>query len=87
MSALSLFDITLKFSTFTMFIMFIDEELFVGFETNCSTLTGLWYGQEKLGYPALLIQLECCAINIYAADISWKVISLQLKGYTLTSSM
>jgi hypothetical protein len=33
-----------------------------------------------LGYPALLILLECFAINICAADISLKVISLQLKG-------
>jgi hypothetical protein len=31
--------------------MFTDE-LFLGFETICSTLTGLWYGQEKMGYPA-----------------------------------
>jgi hypothetical protein len=35
-----------------------------------------------LGYPALLILLECCTINICAADISQKVILLQLKGYT-----
>jgi hypothetical protein len=41
-------------------------------------------GQEKLGYPALLILLECYAINICAADISLKVISLQLKCYTTT---
>jgi hypothetical protein len=82
MSALNLFDITPKFSTFTMFVMFADEELFVGYKTICSTLTGLWYGQEKLGYPALLILLECCTINICASDISWKVILLQLKGYT-----
>jgi hypothetical protein len=26
--------------------------------TICSTLTGLWYGQEEVGYPALLILLE-----------------------------
>jgi hypothetical protein len=48
--------------------------------------TGLWYGQEELGslgYSALLILLECCTINICAADISQKVISLQLKGYAL----
>jgi hypothetical protein len=31
-----------------------------------------------------LILLECCTINIYAADISLKVIPLQLKGYTPT---
>jgi hypothetical protein len=37
-----------------------------------------------LGYPALLILLECYAINICATDISLKVISLQLKGYALT---
>jgi hypothetical protein len=45
--------------------------------------TGLWYGQEVLAYPALLIVLECCTINICAADISQKVISLQLKWYAL----
>jgi hypothetical protein len=49
-----------------------------------SIFTGLWYGQEKLGYPALLILLECYAINICATDISLKVISLQLKGHTST---
>jgi hypothetical protein len=58
-----------------MFVMFTDE-LFQAFET-CNTLTGLWYGQEELGYPVLLIQLECCTINICAAEISQKVISLQ----------
>jgi hypothetical protein len=57
--------------------MFADE-LFLSF----ATLTGLWYGQEKLGYPALLILLECRTRNICAADISWKVISLWLNGYT-----
>jgi hypothetical protein len=71
MSALNLFDITPKFSTFTMSVMFTDEELFVGFKIICSTLTRLWYGQETLGYPALLILLQCCAINICASDISW----------------
>jgi hypothetical protein len=40
--------------------------------------------QEKLGYSALLILLEWSTINICAADIFWKVISLQLKGYTST---
>jgi hypothetical protein len=80
MSALNLFNITLKFRTYTMFVMFTDQ-LFIGFEAICSTLTGLWYGQEKMGYSALLIMLECCTIDIRAADISWKVISLQLKGY------
>jgi hypothetical protein len=58
--------------------------LFLGFETICSNFTGLWYGQEQVGYPALLIRLESCNINICAADISQKVISLQLKEYTLT---
>jgi hypothetical protein len=37
-----------------------------------------------LGYPAVLILLECYALNICAADISLKVISLQLNGYTST---
>jgi hypothetical protein len=74
---------TPKFSTCTMFVMFIGE-LFLGFETIYSTLTGLWYGQEKLGYPSLLILLECCTIDICGADISWNAISLQLKGYTST---
>jgi hypothetical protein len=63
-----------------MFVMFTDE--FRDFETICSALTGQWYGQEKLEYPALLIPIECCTINICATDISWKVISLQLKEYT-----
>jgi hypothetical protein len=52
-----------------MFVMFTDE-LFQGFETIYNTFTGLWYGQEKLGYPALLILLECCTINFCAADFS-----------------
>jgi hypothetical protein len=64
-----------------MFVMFTDE-LFLGFETVC--FTGLWYGQDELGYPALLILLECCTVNFCATVISQKVISLQLKGYTLT---
>jgi hypothetical protein len=66
-----------------MFVLFTDE-LFLGFETICSNFTGLWYGQEQLGYPAQLIVIESCSINICAADISQKVVSLQLKGYTLT---
>jgi hypothetical protein len=66
-----------------MFVMFTDE-LFLGFEAICSNFTGLCYGLEQLGYPALLIPLESCSVNICAADISQKVISLQLKGYTLT---
>jgi hypothetical protein len=61
--------------------MFSDE-LFRGFETVCYAFTGLWYGQEKLQYPALFIMLECCTRNIFAAEISWKVISLQVKRYT-----
>jgi hypothetical protein len=39
------------------FVMFTDE-LFLGFEAICSTLTGLWYGPKKMGYPVLLILLE-----------------------------
>jgi hypothetical protein len=34
----------------TKFVMFT-EELFLDFETICSTFTGLRYGQEKLEYP------------------------------------
>jgi hypothetical protein len=49
-----------------------------------NTLTGLWYGQEELGYPALLVLLERCTVTFCAADISQKVISLQLKWYALT---
>jgi hypothetical protein len=52
-----------------MFVMFTDE-LFLGFETICSTVTGFWYGQDELGYPALLILLECCIENFCAAVIS-----------------
>jgi hypothetical protein len=54
MSAFNFFDITSKFSTFTMLVMFTDE-LLVGFEVICSIFTG---------YPALVILPECCAINI-----------------------
>jgi hypothetical protein len=61
--------------------MFTDE-LFEGFVTLCNTLTGLWYGQEELGYPALLILLASCTIHFCAANISQKVISPQLNGYT-----
>jgi hypothetical protein len=46
-----------------MFVIFTDE-LFQGFETICNTLAGLWYGQEEVGYPALLTLLECCTINL-----------------------
>jgi hypothetical protein len=35
-----------------------------------NALTGLLYGQEELGYPALLFLLEYCTINFCAADIS-----------------
>jgi hypothetical protein len=35
-------------------------------------------------YLALLILIECCTGNIFAADISRKVISLPLKENTLT---
>jgi hypothetical protein len=75
-SALSFLDITPKVSSFTMFVMSADDELFPVFETVCSTFTGLCYGQEKRGYRALLILLECCTTNICAADFSWKVVSL-----------
>jgi hypothetical protein len=34
-------------------------------------------GRRDFGYPALFILLECCIINICAAVISQKVISLQ----------
>jgi hypothetical protein len=68
-----------------MFIIFTDET-FKCFETLCNTLTGLWYGQEGFGYPALFILLEYCTINFCAVDFSKKAISVQLKGYTLTDS-
>jgi hypothetical protein len=83
MPALNVLNITPQCSTCTMFLMFTDE-LFLGFETICSNFTGLWYGQEELGCDAIFILLESCTINICAADISQKVISLQLKRYTLT---
>jgi hypothetical protein len=51
-----------------MFVIF-SEELFQGFEIICNTPTGLWYGQEDLVYPALLILLGCCTIKFCAADI------------------
>jgi hypothetical protein len=66
-----------------MFVMLTDE-LFRCCETIPATLTGLCFGEAKLEYPALLILLEFCIINIFAADISWKVILLQLKGHTPT---
>jgi hypothetical protein len=52
-----------------MFVMFSDA-LFQGFDIICNTLTGLWYGQEDLVYPALLIMLGCCTVKFCAADIS-----------------
>jgi hypothetical protein len=61
--------------------MFTDDELILAFVSICFTFTGLWCGQETLGYPALLILLECCAINICAANTSWQVISLHLKEH------
>jgi hypothetical protein len=82
MSALNLFNVIPQCSTCTMVIKFSDE-LFPGFKIICS-LTGLWYGQEELGYPALLIPLECFIVNICATDIFQNVISLQLNGYTRT---
>jgi hypothetical protein len=81
MSAVTSLDITTKFNTFTIFAMFT-YELFLTVEVICSTFAGLWYGEENSGYPALTILSGCCTVNIYAADISWKVISLQLKEYT-----
>jgi hypothetical protein len=69
MSPLNLFSITPQCSTCTMFVTFTDW-LFIGFETICSALTGLCYGKEELGFPALLILLECCIINTCVADIS-----------------
>jgi hypothetical protein len=81
MPALTFLDIIPKFSTFIMFVMFTDE-LFLAFEVICSTFTRLCYVQEAVEYPALLILLECCTINILAADKSLKVISVQLKGQT-----
>jgi hypothetical protein len=47
MSTFTFLDVTPKFSTFTMFVMFT-HELFLAFETVCSAFTGLWYKQEKL---------------------------------------
>jgi hypothetical protein len=66
-----------------MFAMFTDE-IFQDFEAICNILTGLWYGQEDLVYPALLILLESRTVTFCAANISQKVISLHLKGYALT---
>jgi hypothetical protein len=53
MSMLNLFNITPKFRMCTKFVMFTE----VGFETMCSTFTGLRYGQ-KLEYPALKQKTE-----------------------------
>jgi hypothetical protein len=60
MSALNVLNVTPQCSTSTMFVILIDK-LFQGFETVCNTLAGLWYGQEELRYPVLLILLECCS--------------------------
>jgi hypothetical protein len=54
MSALDLLNVTPQCSTYTMFVMFTDE-LFLGFETVCSTHEGLWYLQEELGYCARML--------------------------------
>jgi hypothetical protein len=71
MTELNVLNVTPQCSICTIFVMFTDE-LFLGFETKCNTLTGLWYGQEELGYPALLSLLECCTVNFCASDISQK---------------
>jgi hypothetical protein len=42
----------------------------------------VWAG--NVGISCTMTLQECYTINIYAADISLKVISLQLKGYTST---
>jgi predicted transcriptional regulator len=42
----------------------------------------VWTG--KVGISGTIDSLECCTINISVADISWNVISLQLKGYSST---
>jgi hypothetical protein len=52
MSALNLLNVSPECNTCTIFLMLTDE-LFLGFETLCSTLTWLWYGQEELGYRTL----------------------------------
>jgi hypothetical protein len=38
-------------------------------ETISSNVTELRYGQEELGYPTLLILIECCIVNIFVAGI------------------
>jgi hypothetical protein len=62
MSALNELNVTPQCSTCAVFVIFTDE-LFLSCETICSTLTGLWDGEEELGYHALLILLDCCALN------------------------
>jgi hypothetical protein len=69
MSALNVLKVTPQCRTRTMFVMFSDE-LFQGFEIICNTLPWLWYGQEDLVYPALLILLGCYTVKFCAADIS-----------------
>jgi hypothetical protein len=68
-----------------MFVMFTDE-LLVGFEVICFILTGLWYGQEEFGYPALVLP-EYCTINICGADISWKLSLFELLHSVMKVSM
>jgi hypothetical protein len=64
MSALTFLDITPKFNTFTTIVMFTDEELFLAFEAMF-TFARLWYGQEKFGYPVLLLVLGLCTKLYY----------------------
>jgi hypothetical protein len=64
MSALTFLDMTPKFITFTMIVTITDEELFLAFETMF-TFVGLWYGQKKFGYPALLLLLALCTKLYY----------------------
>jgi hypothetical protein len=42
----------------------VTDDLFEGCETICSTLTGLWYGKEELGYPAQVMS------HTFAASLS-----------------
>jgi hypothetical protein len=70
MSALNVLKVTPPCSTRTMFVMFSDElRVFQGFEIICNTLAGLWYGQEDVIYPALLIRIGCCTVKFCAVDI------------------
>jgi hypothetical protein len=76
MSALNLLHATPKFSTCTMFVIFTYQLLLVLEILQGPGMAG------KVGMSCTMILLECCTINISVADISWKVISLQLRGYT-----